>query len=70
VENTEELAHLSSLGCRFTQGFYFARPMPGPEANKLLEQGLQPPPDKIIEVTPPRMLNLESDDFTFHFSAI
>jgi len=70
VENTEELAHLSSLGCRFTQGFYFARPMPGPEANKLLEQGLQPPPDKIIEVPPPRLLNLESDGFTFHFSAI
>jgi EAL domain-containing protein (putative c-di-GMP-specific phosphodiesterase class I) len=70
VENTEELDHLSSLGCRFTQGYYFARPMPSTEANKLLDQGLLPPPPKTAEVKPVRVINLGSDDLTFHFSAI
>ncbi len=69
VENTEELDHLSLLGCRFTQGYFFARPMPSTEANKLLEQGLLPS-SKIAEVKPARVINLGSDDYTFHYSAI
>jgi diguanylate cyclase (GGDEF)-like protein/PAS domain S-box-containing protein len=32
VENEAELAMIRSLGCRKIQGYYFGRPMPGPEA--------------------------------------
>jgi EAL domain-containing protein (putative c-di-GMP-specific phosphodiesterase class I) len=36
IENEEELATLAELGCRFGQGYHFARPLPEAEAFALL----------------------------------
>jgi diguanylate cyclase (GGDEF)-like protein len=36
VETAEEAAFLDRLGCRYAQGYYFARPMAYPEASALL----------------------------------
>ena len=39
AETAAEVASLAALGCEHCQGFYFARPMPGPEADALLASG-------------------------------
>jgi predicted signal transduction protein with EAL and GGDEF domain len=36
AEGVEQLALLRELGCVRAQGFYFARPVPGPEAARLI----------------------------------
>lgn len=38
VEKEEQLEHLRKIGCDCVQGYYFAKPMPVSEFNKLLEQ--------------------------------
>lgn len=37
IENTEQLDTLKACDCRMGQGFYFYRPMPGQDAEKLLD---------------------------------
>jgi diguanylate cyclase (GGDEF)-like protein len=39
IEKADQVAHLSALGCRYGQGYYFARPAPSGEISELLEQG-------------------------------
>ncbi len=41
IENAKQLTLLSNLGCGVGQGYYFARPLPGHEATKLLISGLE-----------------------------
>jgi diguanylate cyclase (GGDEF)-like protein len=36
VENADQAERLQSLGCRFAQGFYFSRPVPAEEIQKML----------------------------------
>jgi diguanylate cyclase (GGDEF)-like protein/PAS domain S-box-containing protein len=36
IEDEEQLAELKKLGCDYAQGYYFSRPVPAPEAEKLL----------------------------------
>jgi diguanylate cyclase (GGDEF)-like protein/PAS domain S-box-containing protein len=36
VETPEQLARLRALGCEHAQGYYFARPLPGEDAERLL----------------------------------
>ncbi|HEX3824929.1 MAG TPA: EAL domain-containing protein [Mycobacteriales bacterium] len=43
VENQAQLATLQSLGCRYAQGFYFARPLPSAEIIGLLNETVVPP---------------------------
>jgi diguanylate cyclase (GGDEF)-like protein/PAS domain S-box-containing protein len=40
VETSEQLAFLRAHGCDEGQGFYFSRPVPGPQFAKLLESGI------------------------------
>ena len=37
VENAEQVDQLRNLGCERAQGYYFARPSPAPELEKLLQ---------------------------------
>jgi len=37
VETEEQVALLKKAGCRFAQGFYYARPMPIPEFLEFLD---------------------------------
>jgi diguanylate cyclase (GGDEF)-like protein/PAS domain S-box-containing protein len=39
VETPEQLQSLSALNCRRAQGFYFSRPMPAEDAEKLIAEG-------------------------------
>jgi len=41
VETEEQLARLKRLGCEYAQGYYFARPVPGEEAERFLAEGLR-----------------------------
>jgi diguanylate cyclase (GGDEF)-like protein/PAS domain S-box-containing protein len=36
VETAEEMAQLLAFGCDYAQGYYFSKPIPGPEGEKLL----------------------------------
>ena len=36
IEDEEQLAELKRLGCEFGQGYYFSRPVPAAEAEKLI----------------------------------
>src|SRR6185295_10979784 len=36
IEDEEQLAQLKTLGCEFGQGYYFSRPVPATEAEKLI----------------------------------
>jgi predicted signal transduction protein with EAL and GGDEF domain len=36
VETAEQAERLQSLGCRFAQGFYFSRPVPAEEIQRML----------------------------------
>ena len=47
IENVEQLTLLSKPGCGAGQGYYFARPLPGHEAAKLLTWGLGRLPPEI-----------------------
>ncbi|GAB6066000.1 EAL domain-containing protein [Aquifex pyrophilus] len=38
VETKEEYEYLKRIGCKYGQGFYFAKPMPEEEIDKLLEE--------------------------------
>jgi diguanylate cyclase (GGDEF)-like protein/PAS domain S-box-containing protein len=38
VERADQKAHLRALGCRFAQGYYFAKPMEADEVTRLLEE--------------------------------
>jgi EAL domain-containing protein (putative c-di-GMP-specific phosphodiesterase class I) len=40
VETAEQLAQLIAHRCTYAQGYYFAKPLPEPEAESLLERGL------------------------------
>ena len=37
VETAKEVEYLADLGCKFAQGFHFARPMQAAEASKMLK---------------------------------
>lgn len=39
VETAEDVSYLKTIGCRFAQGYYFARPMPKSDFQKLLTMG-------------------------------
>jgi EAL domain-containing protein (putative c-di-GMP-specific phosphodiesterase class I) len=39
VERREQLDCLTAEGCRQVQGFYFSRPLPAAEADRLLREG-------------------------------
>jgi EAL domain-containing protein (putative c-di-GMP-specific phosphodiesterase class I) len=39
VETAEQVAELRAVGCRYVQGFYFARPMPPERLGKVLAAG-------------------------------
>lgn len=41
VEFSEQVSFLKSIGCDFVQGFYFAKPMPVDEYDKLMEENKQ-----------------------------
>ena len=43
VENEKQVKLLSELGARFVQGFYFYRPMPVSDAERLLESNAENP---------------------------
>jgi len=36
IENPSEVTFLRGLECRYGQGYYFSRPVPAPDAEKLL----------------------------------
>jgi sensor c-di-GMP phosphodiesterase-like protein len=36
VETADQAERLQSLGCRFAQGFYFSRPVPADEIQRML----------------------------------
>ncbi|BFU44547.1 putative bifunctional diguanylate cyclase/phosphodiesterase [Krasilnikovia sp. MM14-A1004] len=40
IEDAVQLAALREMGCPFAQGYYLSRPLPAPEAGKLLLHGL------------------------------
>jgi EAL domain-containing protein (putative c-di-GMP-specific phosphodiesterase class I) len=40
IETAEQVAQLRRLGCRFGQGYYFARPLPAEETVALLNSPL------------------------------
>lgn len=40
VETTEQAAHLRELGCRFSQGYLFSKPLPVEEIGALLTTGV------------------------------
>ena len=40
VETREQAEYLKSVGCQYMQGYYFARPMPAEEYEKLLRTGI------------------------------
>ena len=52
VETTEQCAYLMSLGCRYIQGYYFYKPMPAEEFERLISD--------------PR--NVDAQGFTFKFN--
>ncbi|WP_170162304.1 diguanylate cyclase domain-containing protein [Caldimonas tepidiphila] len=56
VEHAEQEARLLQLGCRFGQGYLFARPMPGEALDALLRQPfpLAPPSPPVRETPAPR----------------
>jgi diguanylate cyclase (GGDEF)-like protein len=39
VETAEQVEVLRLLGCQLVQGYYFSRPVPGPELERMLEKG-------------------------------
>ncbi|MDO5115844.1 MAG: EAL domain-containing protein [Synergistaceae bacterium] len=39
VETVQQADYLKSVGCRYVQGFFFARPMPAAEFERLLDSG-------------------------------
>lgn len=43
VETAEQAAFLKSIGCNYVQGYYFAKPMPVPDYEKLIEGTRQIP---------------------------
>ncbi|MBI9097493.1 MAG: EAL domain-containing protein [Spirochaetaceae bacterium] len=43
VETKEQLAILKEIGCTYIQGYYFSRPLPLREFNRILEQGKKLP---------------------------
>ena len=40
IETTAQLSQLNDLGCEFGQGYYFAKPLSGDEAEKPLMRGI------------------------------
>ena len=46
IDNAKQLTLLSNLGCGVGQGYYFARPLAGHEATKLLISGLEQLPQE------------------------
>ena len=46
VEKAEQVNFLGSVGCEYLQGFYFARPMPIDEYEKLVKENKE----KIIQI--------------------
>jgi EAL domain-containing protein (putative c-di-GMP-specific phosphodiesterase class I) len=40
IENAEQFALLKDLGCDIGQGYYFSRPLPPADAEKLMEQNV------------------------------
>ncbi|MEA2427237.1 MAG: hypothetical protein QOF37_865, partial [Thermoleophilaceae bacterium] len=44
VEQVSQVRELKTLGCDYAQGFLFARPMPAPELEALLQAGALPAP--------------------------
>lgn len=43
VETAEQVAFLKSIGCNYVQGYFYARPMPVPEYEKLVREKRQTP---------------------------
>ncbi len=43
IENKEQMDYLKKIGCTSAQGFYFSRPVPVGQTEKLLEQGCLTP---------------------------
>jgi EAL domain-containing protein (putative c-di-GMP-specific phosphodiesterase class I) len=39
AEKVEQVEMLRDLGCKFVQGYYFFRPVPGPELERVLKNG-------------------------------
>jgi EAL domain-containing protein (putative c-di-GMP-specific phosphodiesterase class I) len=40
VETAEQLRRLREMGCDLAQGFYFAEPLPGEAAERMLVEGV------------------------------
>lgn len=49
VETLEQVHFLKSVGCGYAQGYYFARPMPVPEYEKLINRVRQRPFESVSE---------------------
>ena len=42
IETAIQVKHLNALGCDAGQGYYFAKPLPGPAAGRLLTEVKNP----------------------------
>jgi EAL domain-containing protein (putative c-di-GMP-specific phosphodiesterase class I) len=56
VEKAEQVNFLGSVGCEYVQGFYFARPMPIDEYEKLAKENKE----KIVDNTLNNIFNATS----------
>jgi diguanylate cyclase (GGDEF)-like protein/PAS domain S-box-containing protein len=59
IEDAEQLAELKALGCDFGQGYYFSRPVPPADAEKLI----QTRDDALLQVGPFRNEEIIVDSF-------
>ena len=51
VEKAEQVNFLGSVGCEYVQGFYFARPMPIDEYEKLAKENKEKTVSKVVDTT-------------------
>jgi len=51
VEKAEQVNFLGSVGCEYVQGFYFARPMPIDEYEKLAKENKEKTVSKVVDAT-------------------